>query len=227
MFVLRPSQAQWTATTNIEESLYDETLDWCYNCKEFEGGWFIADRNSLDAYRLALQYALCDAVIIGSNSLSVEGVRTADSPGYIWQSYALCEWEQLKSCDPDLEKKFAAQRVLWQRMGYLSDRRHPAQIVFTWSGDCHKDSHDFLQARIFHEHHPNGERIEVYIATSSRGAARIRSRAALFGLAERIEAMLLVLGPADSEEVDIASLPRELHDRLNMKILNHDGGRLG
>ena len=75
----------------------------------------------------------------------------------------------------------------------------------------------------------------MYIVTSSLGAARIRQRAAKVGLADRIEQMLIVLPAstvAQSEDdlttdMDLSGLPKLLHDRLGMKIVNHDGGHKG
>ena len=126
MFVLRPAYSQWLSpiieakTSNDDQlmpslpyNIYEEEHEWSFNCRGFEGGWLIANKNSVDAYRLALQYALCDAVLIGTNTISMEGVRTAESPGYIWQPYVLCQWDQLKSADPNLEEKFITQRAAW------------------------------------------------------------------------------------------------------------------
>lgn len=127
MFVLRPAHSQWLSPiveakaksedqiipSLFHDNIYEAAHEWSFNCRGFEGGWLIANKNSVDAYRLALQYALSDAVLIGTNTISMEGVRTAESPGYIWQPYALCEWDQLKSADPNLEEKFLAQRAVW------------------------------------------------------------------------------------------------------------------
>ena len=127
MFVLRPAHSQWLSPiieakaksgdqvipSLSNDNIYEVAHEWSFNCRGFEGGWLIANKNSVDAYRLALQYALSDAVLIGTNTISMEGVRTAESPGYIWQPYVLCEWDQLKSADPNLEEKFLAQRAVW------------------------------------------------------------------------------------------------------------------
>lgn len=123
-------------------------------------------------------------------------------------------------------------------MGYLSSRKYPAQIAFSWSGEHFEGSRDFLEGEIFHAFLPDGQRMEVYIVTSSLGAARIRQRAAKYGLGDRIEQMLIVLPAstatpqAGSEgalttDMDLSDLPKLLHDRLGMKIINHDGGHKG
>ena len=104
---------------------------------------------------------------------------------------------------------------------------------------------DFLAARMFHDHHPGGERIESYIFTTEFGANNIRKRASAFGLAKRIEDMLVVLpspSPStveniihenmsnkhamngDRAEMDISVVPKLMYDRFQMRIVNHDGG---
>ena len=239
MFVLRPAITSWiqpvidkTIPSTLSESIYSIEHEWSFNCRGFEGGWLIANKNSVDAYRLAMQYALSDAVLIGTNTISIEGVRTEECPGYIWQPYALCQWDQLKYADPELEEKFASQRSHWQQLGYLSDRKYPAQIAFTWSGEHFEGSRDFLEGRIFHDTLPDGRPMEVYIITSSLGATRIRQRAAKYGLEDRIEQILIVSSPASdlgqfTTNIDLAALPTILHDKLGMKIVNHDGGHKG
>lgn len=120
-------------------------------------------------------------------------------------------------------------------MGYLSSRKYPAQIAFSWSGERFEGSRDFLEGEIFHAFLPDGQRMEVYIVTSSLGAVRIRQRAAKYGLADRIEQMLIVLpappaAQAEAElttDMDLTDLPKLLYDRLGMKIVNHDGGHKG
>ena len=120
-------------------------VDWCYNVNSLPGGWLVANKNAVDAYRLCLHYALSDAVIVGSNSVAVEGVSTPTMPGYLWQPYFLCGWSQLKDNDPVLLDKMERQRQLWQDMGILSKRKWPAQIVFSWSGNKFPNSPDFLE----------------------------------------------------------------------------------
>lgn len=54
-----------------------------------------------------------------------------------------------------------------QQMGYLSSRKYPAQIAFSWSGEHFEGSHDFLEGEIFHAFLPDGQRMEVYIISES------------------------------------------------------------
>ena len=98
---------------------------------------------------------------------------------------------------------------------------------------------DFLRGRLFHGCYPDGSPIEAYILTSALGAKRIRERAGLLGLADRIEDMLIVV-PAPtsadsstgtcsdddlSSDVDISLIPKLLYDKYDMRLINHDGGR--
>lgn len=237
MFVLRPgrSSAFTGPLLNKEgfpESVYNKQLDWVYNVRGLDGGWIIANSNGVDAYRLALQYGASDAVITGSNAVSVEGVAGSHGPGYLWQAYALGEWAQLKSADPCIAKKIQEQREEWQRLGYLSARKYPATIVYTRSGLVFPGSKDFLEARVFSEKHPDGSEVEVLILTSEAGAQQVRLRAAAFGLADRIEDMLVVVPPPAGEmavgcsaSMDLAQVPHILHDRFGMRLVNHDGGQ--
>ena len=167
MFVLRPSQSSWTGE-DIIESMYDTSLSWIYNLDGLDGGCVISNGNPVDAFRLALQYALSDAVIVSTHTVSTEGVNRRDAdgrfiPGYIWQPYVLCEWPHLKLSEPALMQKLDRQRCIWQTAGYLSDRRYPAQIVFTLSGERHPSAEfDWLEASIFTQSHPDGTPLEVH-----------------------------------------------------------------
>ncbi len=237
MFVLRPGENEPFSGSlldnqNYPSSIYNQNIDWIYNVSGLDGGWIIANGNSVDAYRLALQYSASDAVIFSSNNASIEGVASEHSNGYLWQAYALGEWKQLKSVDPNIADKIAEQRIAWQKLGYLSSRKYSAAIIFTKSGQCYPGQHDFLEARIFNEYHPDGSEIEIYIMTSEIGAANIRQRATKFNLQNRIESMLIIIPPKItsptntlSSDMDIALIPQILHDKYDMKIVNHDGGQ--
>jgi hypothetical protein len=216
MFVLRPAVMAWKGE-----------LDWAFNLRSCSGGWVVANKNAVDAYRLALQYALSDAVMVGTHSICSEGIG---EDGYVWQPYTLCKWDQLQSADPNLYDKFVAQRKKWQEMGYLSTRQYPAQIVFTWSGEARAGSPDFLEARIFKEKTPDGKQMEVYILTSAKGAMKIKERIHKYPLLQaRLSTMLIVVPGSSSSfdveaDIDISLLPKMLYDKLDMRIVNHDGG---
>jgi hypothetical protein len=229
MFVLRPGRDfAFVKPLLIDDGLpsrevYHPDLEWAYNFEGLEGGWLIANCNGIDAYRLGMQYALSDAVIIGSNSVSLEGVELPNRPAYIWQPYFPLSWGQVSSIDPKIQEKVANTRLLWQERGYLSSRKYPAQVVFTWTGLKYDNSPDFLDAAIFHRKHPDGTPIEVYIITSQLGAERIRSRCQ----DERLEDMLIILPPKagqPNDTVDLTDLPKIFYEKYGMKICNHDGG---
>jgi hypothetical protein len=167
-------------------------------------------------------------VIIGSTVLTVDGAEH----GYVWQPYAVCQWENLRVAAPTLLESIKEQRKEWQRLGFLSDREYPAQVAVTWSGEMKDARHDFLADSIFHGFLPNGKRKEVYIVTSELGARNIRQRAAKFNLQDRMNEILIVLPPEDNSSadkqgatMDLSGLPKLLFDRLNIRIANHDGGR--
>lgn len=253
MFVLRPATVPLVGDINsaadTQQLIYNPSLDWIFNVNGVDGGGLISNCHAVDGYRLAMQYALSDAVIFGSNIAANDGVSTAATPGYLWQGYNVCEWGHIKAIDPELNDKLLRNRQVWQKLGYLSDRKYPAQIVFTKTGQHYENGNYFLQARIFQEPvHPTGEEIEVYIFTSEAGAAVIRSKAESFGVSlNRIESMLVILPPPPSTplsvplpsaaqqssapnaldlctEVDVAIIPTLLYERFNMRIINHDGG---
>jgi len=251
MFVVRPVKSiPFTETLLNKEgypdSLYNEEFDWSYNLsiENFTGGGLVANGSALDAYRLGMQYGTSDAVIMSSNNVSAEGVDNKDRKGYIFQPYGPLQWPHVVAVDAQMEEKVQKQRELWQKMGYLSSRRYPAQVVFSFSGlkqggDQDTTTHDFLAGRIFHDVHPTGEPIETYIVTSELGAERIRNRCHQFHLQERIEDMLIVLPPPlttglnnkdstplrPSSDLDLTLLPSLLYTKYNMKIINHDGGQ--
>jgi len=121
---------------------------------------------------------------------------------------------------------------VWQNLGYISSRKYPAQIVFTRSGRRYENDCDFLEARIFHEKHPTGEEIEVYILTSELGAERIKSRAGLYNLQSRIHNMLIVIPPSLhvknttlSDDMNLSLVSRILYQKYGMKLVDHDGGQ--
>lgn len=239
MFVIRPATKSLSDTISSlsdAECIYNPELDWIFNVNGVDGGGLISNCNAVDGYRLGMQYAMADGIIFGSNMAANDGVSTEKMPGYIWQSYGVCAWPHIKAIEPELNEKFQRNRRLWQDLGYLSQRKYPAQIIFTRSGAHFEGSNYFLQARMFTDKHPTGEQIEIYIVTSLLGAVRIREKAVEFGLADRIESMLVVLPPPPSSagasthtelssDVDVTLIPQVMHDRYGMRIINHDGGQ--
>ncbi len=222
MFVLRPAKDGWSGDLT---SFYD-TKKWAFNVKGADGGWLIANGNHVDAYRLALQYGVSDAVMVGSTTVAKEGVPHGANKGYLWQPYGPAQWGHVKAADPNLADKIARQRTEWQKLGYLSSRKYPAQIVITGSGEHRAGTRDILEASIFYEKHPDGTPIESYILTSETGAGRIRERAGKYALNNSIDKILLPLSPeGQPDKLDIARVPQYLHDELGMLLVNHDGGQ--
>jgi hypothetical protein len=242
MFVLRPGTNKPMLPpkdpSNDKDALfstiYDEKLNWIYNLDGLDGGWVIANLNSVDAYRLGMQYGLSDAVMVGSHTVCAEGITKSEEEGgklgYVWQPYGPFEWPSVKNHDKEILSKVDENRKLWQEMGYLSTRRYPAQIIITNSGRHFSHCPDFLEARIFSSFHPTGEPIECYIVTTEIGAQRICDRAKAFPYftEERLKEILIVLPSQDEdhpEVLDLSSLPSLLYSKYDMKIINHDGGQ--
>ena len=227
MFVLRPARRAWTAPildAGQPRSMF-AAEDWSFNVRGVDGGWLIAGGNPLDAYRLALQYGLSDAVIVGSNTVAKEGVDHGAEPGYVWQPYGPATWPHLAALDAGLTDKIARVRSAWQQEGVLSARRYPAQIVVSQSGEHRPPASDLFEARVFSARHPDGSPLEAYVLTSEAGAARMRPRAANYGLADRIDEILLVASPPGRpEELDIPAVPALLRKKLDIRLANHDGG---
>ena len=222
MFVLRPSIDAWKGGNDDDDdiltSMFD-VRDWAYNYKGLDGGGCIANGSLVDAFRLSLHYGCTDAIIVGSNMVSTEGVEGK----YTWQASGPAGWPHVAAVEPDLVAMIAETRRLWISMGYLSSRTQPANIVFTVSGERHAESaHDFLESHIFHSE----EGGEVYILTSETGAMNIRKRAGHFGLQHRIDSMLIVSSPPeDPNEVDVQSIPALLYQKFDMRLVNNDGGQ--
>jgi hypothetical protein len=224
MFVLRPARVAWRPAEDSIE--FGAAADWCFNVRGVDGGWLIAGGNPLDAYRLALQYGLADAVIVGSNTVAKEGVDHGDQPGYLWQPYGPAAWPHLAAVDSRLADKIATVRMEWQRQGVLSSRRWPAQIVVSQSGEHRPPANDLFQARVFSALHPDGTPVETYVLTSEAGADRLRERAGQYDLGRPINEILVPVSPPGLPEVlDIANVPRELRRRFDIRLANHDGGQ--
>ena len=132
MFVVRPSLHPWSSP--LDNNLYEMVDQWAFNYRGYDGGWLIANHNVLDAFRLALQYGIADAVIVSSMTVAMEGVDkpSEDRQGYLWQPYAVTEWPHLKEAFPLALELITKQRQAWQQQGYIpTTRKYPAQIVYT------------------------------------------------------------------------------------------------
>lgn len=134
----------------------------------------------------------------------------------------------MRTACPDAVQLIAEQRLELQRQGIISGRAYPAHVVVSYSGECQGDS-DFLTARIFSAVHPNGQPFECYIITSVTGRERILERvhSTFPDLQKSIDSMLIALptDPSGSAAFDIGLLPKLLFERLDLRIVNHDGGQ--
>lgn len=228
MFVLRPANAPWTGRIvgddGFPHGIY-EPRQWCFHVKGTHGGAWIAAGNALDAYRLALQYGISDAVVIGSATVASEGVTRGSVHGYLWQPYGPAGWPRLSSLDPDLPGKILRLRRHWQELGVLSSRPYPAQVVLSQSGMHEDGSADILDASIFSQRHPDGSAIEVYVLSSEAGAHLLAERGRGRGMKLQVGREILALSPPGRPEVlDVAAVPRLLRERLDVRIADHDGG---
>lgn len=227
MFILRPGNNTWSGPIVRADgslSIYDEE-HWIYNIDGLSGGGVIANGNVMDGYRLAMQYAITDAVIIGSSTIINDGIPKGEgSQGYLWLPQYCADWPHLKAEDSQMMDRFREQRALMQELGYASSRDYPAQIVVTKSGN--KTEPDLLSASIFHEKLPDGSPVEAYIVTSKTGAAKIKKRAADYNLGHRIDDILIVLSPDNNpDDIDLPKLPGILFKDYNIILANHDGGK--
>lgn len=86
MFVLRPAYSAWTApilsddTNFLSKELYC-VEDWAYGYNGIDGGSLVADSCPFDTFRVALQYGLSDAVIVGTKTVCAEGIDTITRKG--------------------------------------------------------------------------------------------------------------------------------------------------
>lgn len=225
MMVLRPATTRWAGLRDGASLVgaLREVDDWCYDVEGIGGSWPVSGGDALDAYRLALQYGTVDAVLAGAATIAREGVVAGARRAHLWQPYAPLSWAPLVPYRETLEPAIARLREDWQRMGVLSSRRYPAQIAVSASGRVSPAGADLLDARIFHDRHPDGTAIEGYVLTSEAGAGLLRERARAKGL--RADAVLLVASPPGSpEEVDLARIPELLRARLDARLVEHDGG---
>ncbi|MFN2427590.1 MAG: hypothetical protein ABR587_14205 [Candidatus Binatia bacterium] len=227
MMVLRPADAAWNPVSPASDfaGAVSTVRDWCFDVDGIGGSWPISAGNTLDAYRLALQYGTVDAVMAGAVTVAREGLLKGARPGHLWQPYAPLSWPALRPHRDVLEAAIAELRRDWQQLGVVSARRYPAQIAITATGLMPEGSPDLLDARIFHDRHPDGSAIEALLLTSESGAARLRERARTKGM--RIDDMLIVASaPGRPDEIDVAGVPNLLRSRLDARLVEHDGGAM-
>jgi riboflavin biosynthesis pyrimidine reductase len=216
MTVLRPRDRGWSPspTALAAGTALGEGEQWCDTVPGAEGGATIAAGDPLDALRLAFQYALADAVIVGSGTVLAEGMGTA---GHRWQPEDPAGWPQLRELWPDLLDELARVRRRWQAMEVLSSRARPLPVMVSRSG-----TPELLQARVLQEREGSGAHPAAAILTSRRGAQRLRRAGAD---PRRIELIDLSPPGANAETMALEQVPALLRSRLDVRIAEHDGGR--
>lgn len=224
MMVLRPASRPWQPDlTSDLPGAVGQAGPWCYDVKGIGGSWPVSAGNAVDACRLALQYGTVDTVLAGSATVAREGLVAGARPGHLWQPYTPLRWPGLREHRAVLEPAIAELRRAWQDLGLLSERRWPAQIAITASGTTAAGQPDLLDARMFHERHPDGSPMESYLLTSLAGADRLRERARLRGQSVE-ERLVVVSAPECPEEIDLGRVPAVLRSRLDARLVEHDGG---
>lgn len=225
MMVLRPAGRAWRPAGSPGDlpAALREVEDWCYDVAGIGGSWPVSGGNPLDAFRLALQYGVMDAVLAGSATVAREGLVAGARRGHLWQPYTPLSWPALRPHRDALEPAIAELRRDWQRLGVLSARRYPVQVAVSASGRHAEGQPDLLDARMFHDRHPDGSPMEARILTSEAGAARLRDRARSRGRC--VDDLLLVASaPGRPEEIDVGRVPELLRERLDARLVEHDGG---
>ena len=248
MMVLRPAVRSWLPRFDADGSARDvrdtrdaqhvhdlrdmqQIDDWCFDVAGIGGSWPISAGNAFDAYRLALQYGTVDAVMDGSSTIVREGVESRGRRAHLWQPYTPLSWPSLRALRTTLEPQIARIRSRWQELGVLSSRRYPAQIAVTQSGApaglsaalLEGSTADLLDARIFDARHPDGSPVEAYVLTSSAGAEKLSRRAKARG--QNIDSKIIEASAAgDPETIDLARVPELLRTRLDLRMVQHDGG---
>lgn len=223
MVVVRPALTAWAEPVlSAEGQPQLPPVALCSNFAGLDGGAFLAQASPLDAWRLALQYGVADAVMVGSRTVEREGVSSAQRSGYRWQPYEPVAWPQLRESGTALLEIITATRRRWQDMGVLSSRRWPAQIIVSESGS--PGAIDWLQAEICRAEHPDGSAVETHVLSSTRGASRVRERLRQRGLEQRVR-VLEASSPEQPEHLDLRRVPELLRRELDLRIVNHDGGR--
>lgn len=229
MFVTRPLARAWQQPILMPDGAPDlgRLCQLVANVRGAEGGSLISGGNAFDAERLALHYGLVDAVLIGSGTLFAEGYsqRVGNvGRGYLWQDYTPLAWPQLADRAAVVAAGIRSTRRSWQRLGVLSSRDRPAQIVVTASGRQAADGRQVGDAAIFTARHPDGSPIEAYVLTSETGAERLLATDGRRWRNQE-DRLLVVSPPGEPDRIDLSAVPTMLRARLDIRIANHDGGR--
>ena len=199
-----------------------EIDDWSHAVEGAAAGLELSNGSMLDARRLALRYGLADAVLVGSATVAEEGVPNPGQKAWTWTLDTPLGFPVLAAHAASLSTAFADARSRLCAGGWRSSRDRPALIVIT--GGNNENLPAWLQA-------PALRSPDARILTSRDGARRLLDLCRQAGpkaplSPDRLGRMLLPHSTAGApSRIDLASVPRMLRERLDVRIAAHDGGR--
>lgn len=191
--------------------------EWSHDVPGLPAGAVLSAGSMLDATRLTLHYGLRDAIIVGSATVAAEGLADAPERPWHWQAETPLEFGVLAPVRDRLAEGIRATRRDWQALGLLSERARPALVVVTAARSTERPR--WLDAPALHTH-ADGSRAESWLLTSEAGAENARR------WVSGTDLRVLACSPAeDGRVLDAAAIPRLLRDRLDARLVGHDGGR--
>ena len=217
--VLRPAKAELDRATVARSGVeaFRSGLQWCHDVEGLPAGAVVSAGSRLDAVRLAMHYGLSDAILVGSATVTAEGLPQAGRPGWRWRAETPLSFPVLADVRDELAAALRATRVRWQAEGCLSARPEPALVVLTRAQTSAPPT--WLRAPALREG-------EAFVVTSNAGAKRLSAwhRAGVEG-APAEDRVLCASPPDQPEALDIRAVPRLLRERLDVRLAGHDGGR--
>ena len=199
-----------------------EIDDWSHAVEGAAAGLVLSNGSLLDARRLALRYGLADAVLVGSTTVAEEGLPNRGQKGWTWTLDTPLGFPVLADHAALLSAAFADAQIRLRAGGWRSSRCRPALIVITRGND--ESPPAWLET-------PALQAPDTWILTSRDGARRLvdlcRQAGPKAPLApDRLAQMLLPHSATHTpSRIDLATLPRMLRERLDVRIAAHDGGR--
>lgn len=191
--------------------------EWCHEVDGLPAGAVVSAGSRLDAIRLAMHYALCDAILVGSATMAAEGLPLDGRPGWRWRAETPLGFAVLEAFRSSLAAALRATRARWQAAGILSARSAPALVVVTRAEGAAPPA--WLGAPALQEG-------ESWVLTSRSGAERIAAwRSAGIAGVPPEDAVLCASPPGEPAILDLAAVPRLLRERLDVRIAGHDGGQ--
>ncbi|ETO04604.1 hypothetical protein RFI_32790 [Reticulomyxa filosa] len=120
--VVRPKEMEFACDQVLDKKANFQTMDqliksseWCYYFEGAPSSCSIANKNPVDSIHLATHYALCDAVMLGSNSLMIESTPKHGWKGHYHYFQYLCEhWKHVLPFDNGIINVLSQQREYTQ-----------------------------------------------------------------------------------------------------------------